>query len=115
MSFLKREEGFTLTEIMVALAVLTIIIFAFTTLFTSSFSGIFRAGRKSASLYAAQKEMDHKIAQGTDVSPGEEQEMTPTIIFDQITIDDVSGERLEILYEYEERSGTLVYFLPKLY
>jgi len=102
-----REEGFSLVEVLVALAVLTIIIFAFTTLFTSSFSGIFRAGRKSASLYEAQAALDHVIEQGTASTAAE-----VTILFGSIAVN-VKGEEVTEEYQYEDRTGQLVYFLPK--
>jgi prepilin-type N-terminal cleavage/methylation domain-containing protein len=103
----RREEGFTLVEVLVALAILSIIIMAFTTLFTSSFSGIFRAGRKSASLYEAQAVLDQVIDQGTALTEDE-----INILFGGIVIK-VQGEEITEAYEYDGRTGQLVYFLPK--
>lgn len=102
-----NEEGFTLIEVIIAITILMIVIFAFTTLYTTSFSGIFSAGRKSEALFLAQEAMDNLIAE--EVNSGTE---TLTIEFVQRTIS-VTGEELEVPYEYEGRTGTIYYFLPK--
>jgi prepilin-type N-terminal cleavage/methylation domain-containing protein len=106
MNLVQQKDGFTLVELLVAIAILMIAIFAFTTLFTTSFSGIFRAGRKSEALFTAQEELDNLIAEGVS-SP----DMAHTIVFTNLDVE-VDGEHIEIPYEYEGRSGILHYFLP---
>ncbi len=109
MRSVKKEEGFTLVEVLVAVSILTIIIFAFTTLFTTSFTGIFGAGRKSEALFKAQEEMDNAIAQGLDESL---EEKTLVINFDLKTFS-IRGREKHINYEYEGRTGTLYYLIPQ--
>lgn len=103
----KSQKGFTLIEVVVALAILVIIVFSFTIMFTSSFSGIFRAGHKSRALFEAQEEMDNKIAGNMNSGAN-----AITVQFDQIDVT-VDGEIKEVTYEYEGRNGVLYYFLPE--
>ena len=106
---LKSEQGFTLVEVIVALAILMIIVFAFTQLFTTSFSGIFVAGRKSESLFNVQADMDNAINDGV-ITDGGSTLVVPFINTDDIVSDD--GGVIERPYEYDGRTGTLVYYLP---
>ncbi len=105
---INQQKGFTLVELLIAISILMVIIFSFTLLFTTSFSGIFGAGRKSEALFRAQEEMDNKIASGL-----EEQydETTLEIKFDYLTLI-VTGEVKQVDYEYEEHTDTIKYFLP---
>lgn len=109
-----REEGFTIIEIIIALFILMVILFAFTTLFTGSISGIFGAGHKSSALYEAQREMDNEISEGLNDQYDPE---THEIIFidndgEEIPVP-VEGEEKQIEYEYEEYTDELYYFLPQ--
>ncbi len=107
MNLFNQEKGFTLIEVLVALSVLMIIIFTFTILYTSSFEGIFRAGRVSEELFNAQRDMDNIIAE----SSGDDSEEV-VISFDLHTVN-VKGEIKDAPYEHERRSGSLQYFLPE--
>ncbi len=113
MQSLIKENGFTIVEVLVALAILMIIIFSFTLLFTSSFSGIARAGKVSEELFRAQKDMDNKIVEAADDSDDVVYDLE--IIFpngdDGIRVE-VGGREKQVPYQHEERSGTLFYFLP---
>jgi len=104
----KKEEGFTIIEVLIALTILVIIIFSFTTLYTTSFTGIFRAGDKSEALFDLQEEIDNAIAEGPS---SEFEEATLTIKFDNEEVT-VSGKPKHIVQEYEDRSVDLFYFLP---
>ena len=107
MNTLSQEKGFSLIEVLVALAILMISIFAFTTLFTTSFQGIFRAGHKSEAMFEAQEKIDQAIAAGTNSGAD-----NISIVFNDLTIN-LSGEEFEIDYPYDDYSGKLIYFLPK--
>jgi prepilin-type N-terminal cleavage/methylation domain-containing protein len=108
MKFIKNNTGFTLVEVMVAFAILAIMIFAIINIFNLSYSGIFRAGRKSEALFYAQENMDNSIAGG--IESGSEL-TTHVIVFGGESIT-VTGEEKEIDYNYEGFPGTLKYFLP---
>ncbi len=53
--FLSAQEGFSLAEILAAVALLAIFLAASAPLLTSSFKGIMDSGGKSKSIYAAQQ------------------------------------------------------------
>ncbi len=109
-SIKNSQGGFSLIEVMIAMVIMLIIISAFTVLFTSSFTGIFRAGSKSESLYRAQAEMDHAINSG-DV--GEMSSLKiPFNGAPDIEEADNPGRIIEIEYEYQDSAGILRYFLP---
>lgn len=117
MKNLNQEKGFTLVEVLVAMAILMIIIFTFTVLYTSSFAGIARAGKVSEELFNAQKDMDNIIAEGLETLPEETPPEMEIEFVDGVgnvvhTVK-VKGEEKEVFYEHEERSGTLKYFLPE--
>lgn len=58
------HDGFSLIEVLVAMTLIMVVLFAYTLLFTSSFDGIFRAGRKSEELFSAQGNIESLIAVG---------------------------------------------------
>jgi len=115
MNIVKNKAGFTLVEIIVSVAILSIIIFAFSILFTTSFSGIFSAGRKSEALFKVQEEMDKKIAEGLSNNFDSSNPDQLTIEFDYRTVT-VEGEIKEeqISYDNEERLVDLFYFMPDI-
>lgn len=55
-------RGFTLTELLVALAVLSIVIAAFSALFGSSVTSLFSSGRTGNTLYSGQDNIENMIA-----------------------------------------------------
>jgi len=113
MDYLKKQEGFTLVEIIVALAILVIVVFSFTTLYSTTFSGIFRAGDKSKALFEAQDQMDTSISKGF---PDVTEDSKLTIDFDKVTVE-VEGKVKNLYYmdENEEHTVELFYFLPDTY
>lgn len=56
------ESGLTLIEIVVALAILTLILVPFTLLLTSSYVNIFAAGYKNQALYTLQTELENEVS-----------------------------------------------------
>lgn len=54
-----RQKGFTLIEILVAIAILGIMAAAFLPILSSSMSNIFRPGYQEQALYQAQTELDN--------------------------------------------------------
>ncbi len=55
------RSGFTLVEVLVAMSLIMLVIFAYTIFFTSSFEGIFKAGEKSERLFTAQEDIENLI------------------------------------------------------
>lgn len=58
MNMLAREDGFTLIEVITALAILVLVVASFAALFTTSNASIFYAGEKSKALAIAQGIME---------------------------------------------------------
>lgn len=105
---IQEENGFSLVEVILAISILMIVVAAFTLLYTTSFSNIFTAGRKSKSLFEAQELVDNLITGDANY----QYDSTLVIEFDQRTIT-IEGEEISVEYQYEDRSGDLYYFLPK--
>lgn len=104
---INNHRGFTIVEILVALSILSLVIFSFSPLISNSFSNIFTAGRKSNALYQAQKQMENKFAQGTT-----EDTSIQTISFPYISDEiSVKGKQEQVTYSYEGHSGTLIAFI----
>jgi len=111
LSQLKRaNHGFSLVEIIIAMALLLIIVFAFTTLFSFAFGGIFSQGRKSGALFegvqrSLEERYEAKDAGDTD---------TMEIDFDDenITNPTVDGEVIELEYNFEDKTGVVYTFIP---
>lgn len=61
----KRHLGMTLVEVIVAIALLGVITVSFLMMYTSSYSYIFSAGRKTNAVSAAEKNMESSLAVGT--------------------------------------------------
>lgn len=62
-----KKYGFTLVEVIIAIAILGIIIVAFLNLFTFGIMGVFRAGDKGVAYSNAQNEIDTRLARGESI------------------------------------------------
>ena len=60
-----RKKGFTLIEIILAIAILAILIIAFTPSFMTAFRWITDAGKNSATMYNSQNVLENLIVAGT--------------------------------------------------
>lgn len=56
-----NSDGFTLIEVLISLAILSIVTVALLLLFNQSFDGIIKSGRKARDIYIDQKGMEEKI------------------------------------------------------
>ena len=65
MNRLFSSDGFTLTEVLVALSIMMIISIAFLTLFINSYSDITISGIRNKRLYETQQKIEEAIASGT--------------------------------------------------
>lgn len=104
------KEGFTLIELVIALAILMLIVFAFTPLLVGSVERIFYAGAKSEALYQGQAEMEVNIFQ-KDTIDGHE------VVFEfgeypDVTTVTVPGGMIEIEQSQGEAMAWLSTFLP---
>lgn len=92
----RSNNGFTLTEVLVALSILLIISVAFLTLLTNSYSDIVISGLKNKALHELQSRIEHSVAEGlpsTDKEviisfPGVENpiKVTGSIIKEEMTV-----------------------------
>lgn len=104
---LKRMEGFTLVELMVALAILMLIVFAFTPLLVGSIERIHYAGDKSEALYQGQADMEVNIVQ-KDTIDGHEF----VFEFGDNTTVTVPGGFIEVEQSVNDAVARLSTFLP---
>jgi prepilin-type N-terminal cleavage/methylation domain-containing protein len=71
----KSLSGFTLLEVVLAMAILGIILIALLTLYTSGFKSIVHAGKSGDELYNTQSSLETKIYQGAAVDSAAEIEI----------------------------------------
>lgn len=110
----KNKRGFSLVEVMVAMAVIALVVAVTMSLFSQSMLGIFTSREKGGKLYEAQGKIEKSILHG-ELEEGEGEE-EKEIKFGGITIY-VDGTELNREYTYDfrdqERTFKLVYFRPK--
>ncbi len=101
-----RQEGFTLVELMIALSILMLIVFAFTPLLLGSIERIHYAGDKSEALYHGQADMEVRIVEKDTVDEYE-------LIFDfGSTVIEVPGGLIEVEKTQGSAETWLGTFLP---
>ncbi|GEM_PF-2689314 len=120
MQSLKRENGFTLMEVLVAVTILSIVTAAFVTLFSSSFQGIYSMGHRTEAMLKVQKHMEIVLEiakQSSDYADfdGQVEVMTlpegmeitrsPKTMAMQGPTDDIPGASVTIVYEYSDTLG----------
>lgn len=106
-ALLRREEAFTLIEILVALLIFVVILLAFSALFINSYAGVRLGGDKTEQLYQAQYEMEQAIFDFR----GEQQDRID-IAFPEITLT-VDGRWITVQELYHDnRELSITLFLP---
>jgi len=108
---IKSNHGFTLVELLVAMFILLLIVFAFTPLLVSSIERIHYAGDKSEALYQGQSDIEVDIAE-------RETKGTHKMIFEftgdtDATIE-VTGGLVDVLREEGQASAWLSGFVPSV-
>ena len=68
MKALVRQDGFTLTEVLVTVAIFSMVVLTLTSALTQGYRGMGAAGRRSVNLHKAQEEMDATIVGDFTVS-----------------------------------------------
>ncbi len=106
-----NESGLSMMEVIVAMLVLTLIVFAVTPLLLNSLKGIIYAGDKSEALYEGQSELEVAMAE-------REMEFEDQLTFkfsnpeNPDTIIKVHGKNVDVLKEKGEASTWLSSFVP---
>lgn len=110
-----KQNGFTLIEIIVAMSVLAIVVVAFSTLFTTGFSGIFSAGDRSVAQYIGQEAAENIMAGvdyvHSDVSISWQSQPVELFFSDGTTLT-VRGAVYELEYSDGKQIVRLTTFVP---
>lgn len=109
----KREDGFTLVEVLVAMAVFLIVVIAMSTFFLHSYKNVILAGKKSVTVYEAQQELEEVIADPDSSHDEDEISEEPY----QITIfgKTITGTKITVEKEYDQehnRKLSYIVFVP---
>ncbi|HHW28251.1 MAG TPA: prepilin-type N-terminal cleavage/methylation domain-containing protein [Syntrophomonadaceae bacterium] len=62
--WIKSTEGFTLVEVLVSIAILTIIVVALLLLFNQSLITVIKSGNKAVNIYEGQTKLESELAEG---------------------------------------------------
>ena len=101
--FYRNKSGFSLIELIIAMAVLAIIVATFTTMLTSGLFGIVKAGEKSTNIFLSQEDLEKKLSVGTTIG-------TPlTITFTDLSTITIQGE----IVEFPNGNVSIRAFLPR--
>ncbi|QEK12128.1 type II secretion system protein [Crassaminicella thermophila] len=115
MKFIRNKKGVTLVEIIVSIAILGIILTSITTLFSSTFTGVFSAGKKSKAIHKAQMEMEQYIATSIQTSNIKVKNISTSnykIVFSGNPPIKISMRGKEIQYHNENNDVSLTLFVP---
>jgi len=102
------SKGFTLVEVLVALAVLGIVAASFTALFSSSFQGIFAMGTRSDALFVGHQQMERIMAMpsselsAVEDDTFEEDGKTISVRWDDASREGVPGKLVTLEVEYTD-------------
>jgi prepilin-type N-terminal cleavage/methylation domain-containing protein len=101
-----NDSGFTLVEVILALAILTIIIVAFLSLFTTGLLGVFAAGDKGIAYSEAQADIESRIGTKEALATDD-----LVLVFDGES-HSIQGGLVESYQSEGDRSSTLETFIP---
>lgn len=105
MKNIQKNEGFTLVEIILAIAIFSIIAVVFSGSFFSSFDSVEESKTQTKNLYESQSNLEKKIAEITNKNKGKDE---ITIKFDDKDIENktVSG------YIIKDKTTNVITFIP---
>ena len=106
---LSGDKGFSMVEIIVALALLSLVAVGFLTLISFSANLIFNAGTKSEVIFEKQGVIENIIDES---NPSGDDVIIVVLPPDEPDVS-VSGKMLVVDYEYNDFSSSIVYFLPE--
>ncbi|MBK5240152.1 type II secretion system protein [Clostridium sp.] len=112
-SVIKNQEGFTLIEVVLSIAILAIISTSFLKMFTSSIVGISNSGKKSDSHFTAQNQIETNINDSTILTGSVVN--TATVIKLTFSGDPtneilIPGRQIDVPYNYGSTSKELTTF-----
>jgi prepilin-type N-terminal cleavage/methylation domain-containing protein len=95
----KKQDGFTLTEVLIAVMILSLAVAAFGSVFGSSIQAIWGAGNHHIALTEAQSLLERAIA---DLSLGE----TEGVFRDPLTLNEQEGTLLTVKIPWQTGLGS---------
>lgn len=106
MGKIKNIDGFTLIEVVISLAILTILIISFLSLFTTGLLGIYGAGDKGIAYSEAQADIESRIGTG-DATAADDL----VLVFDGVS-HNIPGGLVESYRQEQNRSSNLETYIP---
>lgn len=105
---LRTEHGFSLIELLISLVVLLVVITATSSLLNAGYSGVFSVGRKSNTLYTAQKDIENAMFVGTTLNDN-----PLSITFPGLSPITLQGKIDLKQYTVDNQTVSVTVFLPK--
>ncbi len=115
---MKNTKGFTLIEIILAMALFAIILVAFLSIFTTGQINIFRGGKRSQNTYQIQQTAEsiistNSIGAYTSTNPSATATASSLqIVFPLVTTLDIPGNTITIQYTHANIPQQMVIYLP---
>lgn len=108
---LHHEDGFTLIEIIVALAIFGIICVVFLNMFSLGYKGVFLSGDKNKASYITQKAVENYLANPVALPDPVTKSINPssmTITFPSGVLDSIEGN----IVKFQYTDADLTVFMP---
>jgi len=116
MHFLKRQEGYSLIEVLVATTIFLIAVLAISAILMQGYRAMGSAGRRSVNLHLTQEDMEAAIADPTFDSTDEDVEITRVPHQIEVFGGTVSGTLVTVKRTYSGQTDgevTYSYFVPE--
>lgn len=108
-ALVKRQDGYSLTEVLVAVAIFSLAVLALTSVLTQGYRAMGSAGRRSINLHQAQEDMDAAI-DGDQIAFDDGVEVTEQPATIQVFGQPVQGTFITVRRVYSgQASGEVVY------
>ncbi len=103
---MKKRNGMTLIELIISLAILSLILISFLSMFTTGVLTVYRAGNKAEAYAKAQEDLEERIARGEAIETND-----LSITFDGVTYD-VPGGLVETTQYARDAQSSMEVFVP---